>query len=324
MTWGRTRSIFPFLVLVLLMPVSTFAQSTGADDNTVQENPHIPNGDVGPVGNVDSSYLKILKQSPDFQNLDIDQQRTYIAKFVESRENLTAYQHEVNLGLENLSSAILNLQDAEVMGENTTEATKAVYAAIFDLELLGVVSQDRLEQNKEYWSDRVSEAIKRLEGANQTQVSYSTTEGDIHKVHTDDVSLKNQAEVFYPCFASFRLPIPLYCVSQDISWGGGTTSYAQVSFVPYSFPLSEHLGKICLHRSVAHSSVVFSFDVKFEQKNVNGDLKWSHSKDYNGSISGSSGGVCAYDSKIHAVAAGDSLSTKVKLDHNITVRGSHA
>lgn len=318
------RSAFPILMLVLLMPITTFAQSTGVDDNTVQDNPHIPNEDIGPVGNTDSSYLKILKQSSDFKNLDIDQQQLYVTKFKESRENITAYQHEVNRGLEKLSSAILNLQDVELMGENTTEATKAVYAAIFDLELLGVVSKDRLEQNKAYWSDRVSEVVKRLERSGQTQVSYKTTGEDIHKVHTDDVSLKNQAEVFYPCFASYRIPIPLYCVSQDISWGGGTTSYAEVAFVPYSFPLSEHLGKICLHQNVAHSRVLFSFDVYFQHKNINGDLKWSHSKDYNGSIHGSAQGVCAVDSKIHAVYAGDSLTTKVKLDHNITVRGTHA
>ncbi len=313
---NNIKYTLPFLMLILFVPVAmsdTFAQGEpGEEDFT---------NDIGPVGNVDSVYLEVLKQSDDFQNFNSTQQQQYVIKFIESRDNLSPYDQAVNDGLEVLSDTILALHKAKALGENTVEETKFLHSAIFDLELLGVVSKDRLDQNKEYWSDRVTEATRQLEDNETNKVSYLDKLSNTYKIHTDDVSLKNQSEIFYPCIQDLIfLPIPLYCSEKSIVWGGDTISYANVTFVPLSF-LSEHLGKICLNESVAHSTVNFAFDVDFEQENVLGQETWSYSKSYDTSLSGSTAGFCAQDSKITGINAGSSASTTTHLESLITVSG---
>ena len=311
------------MVVALLIPSITFAQNNTNASNQPKSEIEPETNEIGPTGLVDDAYLQILQQTSDFRNLTTTDQETYIEKYENSIQNRTPYQKLVHEKLESLSVAILALQKAEQRGDETINYIKAVHKAIFELELIGVVSQDRFEQNKEYWSNRVMEITNQIEENNQAKILYLNKKPSISFVHTDDVSLRNHSEISYPCFPNLGrfIPVPLICIIQDIEWGGGTTSRAELSFMPLSFLYSQ-IGKICLTERVDHDYVIFSFDVKHQQNNILKKITWSYQKSYdNNSLPGSFSFACREDQKTRGGTAGDSIIVETHLRPLVTVRG---
>ena len=92
----ETKYTIPFLVPVLLVtPVMAFAQNT-KDSTTEQQNPHLPDGDVGPVGNADERINKLgnngVKIHKQLQiETDPEKIKTLTVEFENIKEELRTY-----------------------------------------------------------------------------------------------------------------------------------------------------------------------------------------------------------------------------------------
>ena len=219
----------------------------------------------------ESAYIRMLKQHESFQNQSPSEQTKHLEAIKESMRNAPPLNAKINEELEILSTIALNIQDSESRGENVTSLYQQFYAKTFDLEQYGVVSEERFLQNPEYWMERAYEAWLNINSDENVPVSFGsdTDSGTIHYVHTDDVSLKNQAQVDYICFT---WPVTWYCPKIDVEWGGGSDAHAS-QYLSHGGTVYM-AGKITLHDDGGHDTVYFGFDTEHYVEN-NGNNAYS-------------------------------------------------
>lgn len=266
----------------------------------------------------ESSYEKNIKNTKDYKNLDAKSKAQFDKNLKESLEKASPYQKKVNKLLDNLATIDFEIEEAVANGEDTNKLEKKFYKSLFNLEKYGVVSEDRLIQNPEYWGDRAVEAMNQIAKGEEVSVSLEvTTEPEISFVHTDDVSLKNQSQMSYVCGTYSWFNIPIYCMNIDVEWGGGSDSYA-AQYIAYSGFLYT-LNKICLEDDGGHNNVFFTFDTEHYAKNIYGSTIWSED---NGpaSVSLWLEGTCAqYEEDNNFINAGYYGYAETHLDTTITV-----
>ncbi len=241
--------LFASLIAAMILPFSSmgnsFAQQTPGEEDGVNGN--------GPVGIVNEQYVELLKQQETYVEMNDAEKELYESAILNSMYTASPYQKEVYKLLDKLSGTILDIQKAESNDQNITELLEEQHAIIFDLEMYGVTTQDRLEQNMAYWANKAQEAKEKIENDEPIKASFKKYLGSstIHQIHTADVSIKNEAQINFPCLP-YNLNI-IRCWVMDTKWGGG--SYASVSqFIPIS-GIADMIGKIFLSNSGGHETV---------------------------------------------------------------------
>ena len=206
----------------------------------------------------ESAYIQVLKQHKSLQNQNPSEQAEHIEAIKKSMRDASPFNKKINEELEILSSIVLSIQDGESRNEDVTSLYQQFYTKIFELEQYGVVNEERFLQNPKYWMERAYEAWSKINNDKSIPVSRTSFDSrTIHYVHTDDVSLKNQAQIDYICFT---WPTNIYCPVIDVKWGGGsnadTSKYLYIGGTVYMS------GKITLHNDGGHDAVYFGFDTK--------------------------------------------------------------
>lgn len=130
----------PLLALALLIPLGAGAADPASRDG--------------------GAYVELLKQQDEFLSMTEREQRAYVEQAIDFINSDDPYERERNRLLPELSAATLELQDA-------ADAEKARIEDRIDdvldrLEEFGVVSEDRLEGNEQFYTDKYEEAKDRL------------------------------------------------------------------------------------------------------------------------------------------------------------------
>ena len=263
--------------------------------------------------------MKILKQEDGYTSKTNSEKVKYETDVKASLDNASPYQREVNNHLERLSVFLLKIQESEIKGEDTDELTQMAWEIVYELEKYGVTTKDRLDQNKDYWIDKAIEATKQIEKGEEVSVSFDSNElSDIYQIHTNDVSLKNQSQISYPCF-----PWPLtllYCNNINIEWGGGSDSHAQQTLVLSGFVDME--GKICLENNGGHRVVIFTFNTEHDVYTLTNSHVFDEENGPANSYLSREGTCASYKETYSGISAvsGSIAHTEVHLNTNVSVR----
>lgn len=265
----------------------------------------------------ESAYKKIIKQQESIKNKS-DADKAKFDKFVQdSLDNASPYNKAVNKILEKLSKVTLKIQDAELKGTDTTKLLQEHSAIIFDLENYGVVSEKRLLENPDYWHERAYNASVEIAKGNEVKISLeSKSDSTLYNIHTDDVSLKNQAQVDYICFT---WPINIYCPNIDVEWGGGSNAHASQSLV-YDGRVYM-IGKICLEDDGGHDKVYFTFDTEHYVKNLFGTTVFSDTNGPSYNWLQTEGWCASFTENMSNASAGSTAHAESHLDSTVTVTG---
>lgn len=248
--------LFASLIVAMILPFSGM-QFAAAEEQT----------------NKDSSYEEKVKKSKYYQDLDSDGKKVFDNNLKESLENASKYQKRVNKLLDKLAENEFNMESAASNGEDTTKFERMQSAIIFDLEKYGVVSEERLLENPDYWAERVLDAMIQVNKGKIVSTGLEDkTDPSLYRIHTDDVSLKVQSQISYVCALIPPFDIPWYCMDIDVEWGGGSTADS-TKWLPYSGWLYT-TGKICLEDDGGHNQVFFSFDTNHNTETIWGTTVW--------------------------------------------------
>ena len=300
----------------------------------------------------ESAYITEIKNQATVEQMNEEQRNEFIQKLQEEM-NATEYEREVYTLLEDLNEVNLQIIDAQEQERDTTDLVQQGWAIVYDLEDYGVVSEDRLLSNPDYWHNKADEARKQIQNGETVQATVEIrSNSNIQQVHTDNVSLKNQSEVDYLC--GFFLGVPIYCPRVDVAWGGGTDTHA-IKTLPHVhtqvYRLFRHKiahnsvklrlvvggpeyilphdgrvyteGSICLHNDGGHDRVNFRFDTEHDVYTILGghvfDIENGPSTNYLNNA-----GTCAKFTEQYngiSAVAGSTAHTETHLDSNIWVTG---
>ncbi len=234
-----------------------------------------------------------------------------------SLDEASLYQKKVNMILNKLAETEYELAELTAVGESTTKLENQLHAIIFDLENFGVVSEERFLQNPDYWAERVYNAQLQIQRGEEVSVSLEDkTDPTLYNIHTDDVSLKTQAQISYVCYSFSHFGIPIYCMNIDVEWGGGSTAYAK-QWLNNSDQIYTY-AKTCLENDGDHNRVYFSFDSKHYTTHSWQGTVWevvNQPQDYYLSHNGT---CVVYDENTYGTA-GFYAHTKAHLDETITI-----
>ncbi len=167
---------------VLLIPGgSVFAQIPGEEEF---------NGEIGAVGNNDA-YIDLLKLESSYQNMTSTEQETYIQNTNEFITAQNAYELARNQLL--IEASQLTIQIKLTTDEQQLEELKIQYDEILSqLEEFGVGPQDKTFEDSGYYFNKYHQSIKHFEEQGHPV--------SITDVHTDDISLSNQAGNYFHAF----------------------------------------------------------------------------------------------------------------------------
>ncbi len=303
---NKIKYTIPLLAIVLLIPA-------GMSNVTAQE---VPGGEeleangVGPVGDV-GVYVDLLKLDEDYQNMTEEQQETYIQSANEFITAQSAYELARNELL--VEASRISLQIHATNDEQRIEELKIQHDEIFSqLEEFGVGPEDKVHDNPSYYFDKYDQALAEFE----TQ-GYAATVTDIH---TNDVSLSNQAGILFPCYPS-GWGFSGTCPIRTLTYGPGT-SHVEVWFVAPSGTITFE-SKICLDRSVQHNQVYFKMtSVERINTNIFGTQIHYDSNTENTSVDGMRNS-CQVIQNSESIDASNRASLDSTLGSRIIVGGSH-
>ena len=129
---------------------------------------------------------------------------------------------------------------------------------IFELEELGVPSQDRLEANPQYWLERAIEAKKRIDSGDTYQTSGDNSDDNLYYVHSSNSALKRTSVLWIPCWEhGFQIG----CPNLNWGWNAGTTTTAYW-FIPSSGTMSFG-SDICNDRDIGHDTI--NYDMRIQR-----------------------------------------------------------
>ena len=267
----------------------------------------------------ESAYITEIKNQTTVKQMNEEQRNEFIQK-IQEEMNATEYEREVYTLLEDLSEVNLQIIDAQEQERDTTDLVQQGWVIVYDLEDYGVVSEDRLLSNPDYWHNKADEARKQIQNGETVQATIEIrSNSNIQQVHTDDVSLKNQSEVDYIC--GFFLGVPIYCPRVDVAWGGGTDTHA-IKTLPHDGRVYME-GSICLHNDGGHDRVNFRFDTEHDVYTIFGghvfDVENGPSTNYLNNT-----WTCAKFTEQYSgisAVAGSTAHTETHLDSNIWVTG---
>lgn len=221
----------------------------------------------------DIFYEKKVKTNNTYKNLDNIDKAKFDKNLKESIKNASPYQKKVNTLLNKLAHFDFKIEDAVTYGKDTTKLEQKQAAIIFDLEKYGVVTKERLHQNPEYWAERAYDAKVQIEKGKEVSISLeSKNNNELYLIHTDDVSLKTQAQISYICATYTVFNIPVYCMNIDVDWGGNSTAYAS-QWIAFSGEIVT-LAKTCIENDGDHNQVVFTFDTRHYANSIFGESIW--------------------------------------------------
>ena len=126
----------------------------------------------------------MLLTTPSLQNTTDAQKIDYVKQLREFRSSFSGYEAAYMEKIGQLALAELDLMKAiDEHGSQKDikdlESQKAL--RVYQLEELGITTQDRYDANPEYWKEKILDAKIRIEQGNTLNVSYSDKSSSIHQ-----------------------------------------------------------------------------------------------------------------------------------------------
>lgn len=187
-----------FLTIALVIPLGIDAQTTFGDG-----------AEADSVDHAGGAYVELLKQQDEFLNMTEWEQAVYIERAIDFINSDDPYENARNQLLQKMSAAVLELQKT-----TDEEKRKQIQDQIDDilgqLEELGVVSADRLEDNEQFYVDKYDEAKDQLNDDMPTltpDVDYNYSSGDM--------SLYNAATYYFHALLQ-SLAIQLHVLLEQV------------------------------------------------------------------------------------------------------------
>ena len=296
-TTKNTKTIlfaFPILAAILSFGIIGFAagESNATD---VQER---------------SAYEKLLLEHGEgLQELSDTEKTAYVNSLREFISSLNGYDAKVFEKINEYAEAKEMLENAEEQGsQDTTQLERNLARLHFELEELGVTTQDRLRSNPEYWIEKINEVKENIARTGTNNVSGFDKETNLHYVDQTDLALKRVASVSVAC-----IPLdfnPFYCTTVATGWNAGSST-ATWWFLLYTNYV-DFYSSVCLDQSTHHSSVDFEMDTVRKITSVFGTVATS-SNNYD--LNFDSEGDCSSNELSQWVVATNKVSTTTSISN---------
>ena len=124
---------------------------------------------------IQSAYFKKILQQKSIQDMT-ELQKEKFTHQVKDYFNSTPYHKQIFVLIEELAEIESQIKETKDNGKDTTKLTQKLWVTIYNLENYGVVSEERLTSNPEYWMDRASNAMKQVSQGSAVQASIGNTE----------------------------------------------------------------------------------------------------------------------------------------------------
>ena len=195
-------------------------------------------------------------------------------------EALAGYEAAVMQKISNMAETAKQIRTA-MNQEEPESAINALQMDLmreyFELEDLGVTTQDRWDAAPEYWKEKAMKAKKSIEGKSTQQTSWNPSSGPyIHHVHQTDLALKRTALLTLPVFGlpgQELISIPIL----TWGWNQGSSTSAGVAFTDGKMGFESN---VCLDSPTHHDSVDFDFQTKREILTGSGVMYYNYDKTY--------------------------------------------
>lgn len=216
-----------------------------------------------------SAYLKDILQQKDLPDMTESQKVEFIQK-VKEYFSSSPYHNQIFILIEKISEVKFQIAEAKTNGESTTKLIQQGWTIVYDLENYGVVSEERLTSNPNYWADRAKDAMERANRGDTVSVNTATRDSDngIKQVHMDGVVLKNESEVRVPCIQ--YLFVTIYCPNFGTAYGLDTqTSATYIATWPGTFYMTS---KVCIDEDGGHDAIISTYNHHHKVSNVFGTV----------------------------------------------------
>ncbi len=303
MTKNNAKTVlFTSLIVAMILPFSSMVFASASQSN----------GDVEikameKSAEKSSDFAKTLLKSSDYKMLDNENKKAYLdflTKFLSSED---IYVQDALVLIEELSTVSLNLE-TEQSKEKIKQDKNRHTDIIEELEELGIVDGNKLAANPEYWLEKSRDARDR-KGAN-----------DITQIHTDDLSLRNEATAYVPIITNGVGGTIAFPITQ-ITWGP-STSWVQGIALTSGNAASNVFA--CLQNTVEHTTVEFYTSGHAKILSISGTLFWSETYPYSQkSVSGSST-TCTGEVENVYLDFSNRLEVGHVISNPISITGTHA
>jgi hypothetical protein len=208
--------------------------------------------------NLTSYEVFVLSSMPNLHNATDADQESYVKDFREELTKLTGYEAAYMDKMNELAKTHYTLEDAikaNLSQDKIEEYESQKALKFFELEDLGITTQDRFDANPEYWINKAINAKQDIENQDTVSVSGNNDSDGIYYVHQSDLALKRTAILTWPCWEGVPCPIVNY------GWNAGTST-SEIWFIPTNGQVSFRHA-VCLDDDTHHDSV--TFDVRIKQ-----------------------------------------------------------
>ncbi len=208
-----------------------------------------------------TAYEKSMLESPSLKDVSEEVKIDFIKNLREFRNNLSGYDAKIVEKLDELAIADLKLKEAN--NSNKDEKTIQKYESqkalkIFELEDLGVPSQERLEANPQYWTEKAIESKKRIESNNTQPVIGTDRNDDIYFIHSSDSALKRVSILWVPCWnEGFQVSCP------NLNWGWNVGTTTAFWWIPTDGIMSFG-SQICNDSDINHDTINYNMRIERE------------------------------------------------------------
>ena len=215
--------------------------------------------DVSDMGKLSAYEELLLEASPELKTLSDEDKTKHIENLREYISSLDGYEAKVFEKINEFAEAkklVDNAKEQELSDETVKELKRDQARLYFELEELGVTTQERIQSSPQYWIEKIQSIKDEIEGTRTNYVSGFDKDSNLHYVHQTDLALKRDALTTVPC-----IPLdlgPLACVAVASGWNAGS-SVADWEFVPLPGN-AVFYSATCLDQSTHHFSVDFDMD----------------------------------------------------------------
>jgi len=291
---GKTI-LFAALIAAMILPFSVMDASAA---------PNIDKQDIKTQQETlkeTSKYAKQLLKSKDYKSLDLTGKKVYLDFLSSLLTSEDVYTKDAIALFDEYSGILMDM-------EKTQKDKNRKSAIIEELEDLGIVDSEKLADNPEYWLEKARDARDKKNP-------------NVRQVHTSDVSVRNEATVYYPALTNGNGGTISFSTNET-TWGPESSSWA------YAVALTNGYGSTnafsCLENTVSHTTVSWYSESLTKYKDWFGNVIDTASyPNSQVTVSGSST-TCTGDVSVKSMTLGYKLEVGHDISNPLTVTGSHA
>ena len=197
--------------------------------------------DVGDTEKLPPYEQWIFTNTPSLQKLSYEQKINHISEMRHAIDSFIGYEAKVFEKINELAESDKRVEVAKQQNKPKhiiTSLEIELMTLYFELEDLGITTQDRWDASPKYWKNKVIEAKKRIESIDVKSVSEGFDKNsNIHFVHQTDLALKRTSLMTVPIWSVYGVTVPFPVVT----WGDGIRALTHQSGMLYLLMAMLHL-----------------------------------------------------------------------------------